>query len=157
MGLIHKSSALYQSVWCGSGVLVEFVLPEPLVRMTLVKQEKRAKNEEKWQEGMCKVSRRMRNKARVEEWKMWQQDIGDKTSRTLKTFREEVCMKSCIGGTHNPFLHAVTVNKNEGSSIVANATLIRVQKPPEHKLTIAGVTLNEWTQSACTALHTVLR
>lgn len=49
----------------------------------------------------------------------------------LKTFREEVCIKSCVGGAHKPFLHAVTVNKDEGSSIVANATLIHVQKAPK--------------------------
>lgn len=39
-------------------------------------------------------------------------------------------------------------------AIVANTTLIHVQKPWEHKLTIAAVTPNEWTHSACTVQHT---
>lgn len=138
-------SLCYQSCWS---------------RWPLWGRREKLKIRRNYRSGMCKVSLRMKDKAREEEWDVTagHQQLGLTQWKTVfmipwKPLGRKFVLKPALVVHTNPFCMMLLWIRLRDPAIVAN-TLIRVQKPWEHKLTIAAVTPNEWTHSACTEQHT---
>lgn len=110
---------------------------------------------------MCKVSLRTRDKAREEEWKMWQQDINDKESHngktlfyhTLKPLGRKFVLNPALVVHTSHFCMLLLWIRMRDPALLLTPHSFMYKKPRKHKLTIAAVTPNEWTHRLYGTAH----